>query len=112
MLFRSKASGNLGSGITYGWAWSQGLIIAGQLDGGLTRANFITALRSMEMTNPWYQDGIKFNLNGGKDAYWIEGSDISKYDSAQQTWIKQGDLIELSGKSANCAWDQAIANCK
>jgi len=110
--FDYKASGNLGSGITYGWAWSQALIIAGQLDGGLTRANFITALRSMEMTNPWYQDGIKFNLNGGKDAYWIEGSDISKYDSAQQTWVKQGDLIELSGKSANCAWDQSIANCK
>ena len=42
----------------------------------------------------------------------LEGSDISKYDYSKQSWIPQGDIIELSGKSSNCAWDQAIANCK
>ena len=40
------------------------LVIAGELDGGLTRANLMVAARSMEMTHPMYLDGIKFNLNG------------------------------------------------
>ena len=108
----SKASGNLGSGISFAWSWSQAIAIAGQLDGGLTRANLATAMRAMEMTHPAYLGGIKFNLNGNKDAYWIEGSDISKYDSAKQSWIQQGDIIELSGKSKNCFWDQAAGLCK
>ncbi|MDH4144389.1 MAG: ABC transporter substrate-binding protein [Acidimicrobiia bacterium] len=107
----AKDSGNLGSGISIGWDWVQTVAIAGQLDGGLTRANLIVAARSMEMTHPMYLPGIKFNLNGNADAYWIEGSDISKYDSAQQTWVPQGDIIDLSGKSSNCAWDQSIGNC-
>jgi ABC-type branched-subunit amino acid transport system substrate-binding protein len=106
-----KSSGNLGRGVFIGWAWAQTLAIAGQLDGGLTRANFMTALRATEMTHPGYLDGIKFGLNGNKDAYWIEGSDLSKYNAAEQSWIQQGDIIELSGKSVNCAWDQSIAAC-
>ena len=107
-----KSSGNLGSGISIGWSWSQTIAIAGQLDGGLTRANLIVAARSMDMTHPMYLDGIKFNLSGAKDAYWIEGSDISKYDAAKQSWIQQGDIIELSGKSVPCPWDQTIGTCK
>jgi hypothetical protein len=106
-----KSSGNLGSGVSIGWSWAQTVAIAGQLDGGLTRANLITAARSMEMTHPMYLDGIKFNMNGNKDAYWIEGSDVSRYDAAKQSWIPQGDIIELSGKSTPCAWDQAVSNC-
>lgn len=108
----SKSSGNLGSGISFGWSWSQTVAIAGQLEGGLTRVNLITAARAMEMTHPAYLDGIKFNLNGNKDAYWIEGSEIARYDSVKQSWIPQGDIIELSGKSSPCAWNQSIANCK
>ena len=57
-------------------------------------------------------DGIKYNLNGNKDAYILEGSDISKYDSALQSWVPQGNVIDLSGKSPLCAWDQALGNCK
>ena len=41
-----------------------------------------------------------------------EGSDISKYDSAKQQWIQQGDVIDVSGKSKNCAFDQATSTCK
>jgi ABC-type branched-subunit amino acid transport system substrate-binding protein len=107
-----KASGNLGRGVFLGWSWAQATAIAGQLDGGLTRSNLMVAVRSMEMTHPGYVDGIKYNLNGNKDAYWIEGSDIAKYDASKQSWIPQGDIIELSGTTSNCAWDQAIANCK
>ena len=42
----------------------------------------------------------------------VEGSDIAIFDAATQSWNQQGDIIELSGKSSNCAWDQAIGNCK
>jgi hypothetical protein len=66
----------------------------------------------MEMTNPNLLPGIKFNMNGNKDSYPIEGSEIARYDFQQQTWIKQGDVVELSGKSSNCAWDQAAGSCK
>ena len=55
--------------------------------------------------------GISINLNGNKDAYPLEGSDLSVYDSAQQTWVIQGDIIELSGKSDNCAWDPSANAC-
>ena len=44
----------------------------------------------MDMTHPMLLDGIKFNMSGNGDAYFIEGSEISKYDSAQQQWIQQG----------------------
>ena len=56
--------------------------------------------------------GIKINMNGNKDAYFMEGSDLSIYDSAKQQWIVQGEVIELSGKSANCHWDAAAASCR
>ena len=44
------------------------------------------------------------NMNGNSDAYFIEGSDISKFDGANQTWVQQGGTIDLSGLSPNCAW--------
>ncbi|MEZ5266499.1 MAG: hypothetical protein R2755_32955 [Acidimicrobiales bacterium] len=77
----------------------QTLKVAGELDGGLTRANLMVAARSMEMTHPMCLDGIKFSLNGNADAYWIEGSDLSKYDAASSPGSRGADIIELSGKS-------------
>ena len=41
----SKSSGSLGSGCVFAWPLVQALQIAGELDGGLTRTNFILALR-------------------------------------------------------------------
>ena len=80
-----KSSGSLGLGFNYAWPFWQAVQIAGQLDGGLTRANLILAIRSMDMTNPNLIDGIKFNMNGAKDAYPIEGSEFAKYDSTIQS---------------------------
>ena len=42
----------------------------------------------------------------------IEGSDIARYDSAAQAWAQDGPIIELSGKSKNCVFDQSTAVCK
>ncbi len=107
-----KLSGALGQGFYPGWILSQSLIIAGELPGGLTRSNFILAQRAFEGTSPMHLKGIKINMNGNKDAYFMEGSDLSIYDSAKQQWIVQGEVIELSGKSANCHWDAAAQACR
>ncbi|MFN0028903.1 MAG: ABC transporter substrate-binding protein [Acidimicrobiales bacterium] len=107
-----KSSGSLGLGFNYGWPFWQAVQIAGALEGGFNRANFILAVRSMDMTNPNLIEGIKFNMNGSKDAYPIEGSEFAKYDFKLQTWVQQGAVVELSGKSSNCAWDQSVGNCK
>jgi ABC-type branched-subunit amino acid transport system substrate-binding protein len=99
-------------GYEYEWSMEQTLLIAAQLDGGLTRANFIVALRSMDMTAPFLYDGAKFNMDGNKDAYLTEASEYSKFDASVQGWIKQGPLVDNSGKTADCAWDQKNGGCK
>ena len=99
------------AGSRFAWDMEQALLIASALDGGLTRANFIVAMRSMDMTAPFLIEGAKFNLNGNKDAYFTEASEFSKYNAAKQGFEQQGALIELSGKSTNCSWDQAKGAC-
>ncbi len=94
-----------GDGFHRGWAFEQALLIAAELDGGVTRTNFIIALRGMtSMTNPGFLDGIQFGMNGNEDAYLIEGSDISLFDAGAQTWVKEGGVIDLAGTSPNCNW--------
>jgi branched-chain amino acid transport system substrate-binding protein len=107
-----KSSGSLGSGYLFEWPLSQALQIAGQLEGGLNRTNLVVALRSMDMIHPFLLDGIRFNMSGNKDPYFIEGGIYQKYDSAKQGWVDEGSPIELSGRSKPCAWDQSIGNCK
>jgi ABC-type branched-subunit amino acid transport system substrate-binding protein len=110
--FDHTKSASFGSGMFYFWGIAQGLKIGGELDGGLTRSNFITALRAMDMTHPWLLPGVKFNLNGNADAYAVEGSEIAQWSSAKQSWVTQGAVIDLSGKSKNCSWDAAAAVCR
>jgi len=107
-----KSSSTLGSGVGYAWPWMQSLIIAGQLDGGLTRSNLLVTLHSFDMTNPYALPGIRAVVNGNKDAYYTEGGVFQKWNVAKQAWEIQGNVIDLSGKSKNCAWDQAAAVCK
>ncbi|MPY94667.1 MAG: ABC transporter substrate-binding protein [Acidimicrobiia bacterium] len=104
-------SGSLTSGIYFGWSMVQALRIAGDLPGGLTRTNLILAARAMDMTHPSLIPGIQFNMNGNADAYFVEGSQFGQYDAELQNWVTQGDIIDLSGKSANCAWDQSTSTC-
>ncbi|MCC6435779.1 MAG: ABC transporter substrate-binding protein [Acidimicrobiales bacterium] len=105
-----KASGNFGWGISLGWQLAQAFLIAGELPGGLTRTNFNLAIRSMDMTNPALVSGVKFNMDGNKDAFLIEGADLSQWSAADQSWKVQS-IVELSGKSKLCAWDAAAHAC-
>lgn len=107
-----KLSGSLGQGFWWGWMFTQSLIVAGQLDGGLTRTNFILAQRAFDGTSPVHLPGIRINTNGNKDSFFLEGSDLSVWDSAKQQWVLQGNVIELSGKSKNCFWDSSAQACK
>jgi branched-chain amino acid transport system substrate-binding protein len=104
-------SGSFGCGFIFSWAAVQALQIAGELEGGLTRTNLILAIRSMDMTHPLFLEGIKFNNNGNADAYFVEGSDIAQYDAAGQQWKQEGAIIELSGASGLCAFDQSSGLC-
>jgi len=106
-----KISSFYGAGLAFGWSRAQGYMVAGALPGGLTRANVVTALRAMDMTPAAYYWGIKTNLNGNADAFWAEGSELGKYDSAKQGFVQQGEIIDLSGKAKPCAWNQATSTC-
>jgi hypothetical protein len=107
-----KSSGSLGSGFLFAVPMVQALQIAGQLDGGLTRTNLMVALRAYDITHPFLLKGLKNNMNGNADAYFVEGGIYQKYDSAKQGWVSQGNVIDLSGKSKDCAWDQSAGLCK
>ena len=85
--------------------------MAGELEGGLTRANLITAARTMNMTNPGLPEGMQWNTRGNIDAYFVEGSEVAQFDTATQSWVRQGDVIDLSGQTSPCAWDQATSSC-
>jgi hypothetical protein len=96
--------GLYGTGFTFGWPYVEALRIAAELDGGLTRANFILAQRAMDVKNPNLLDGITFALNGSQDGYYVEGSEFSQYDAANESWIQLGAAIDLNGSSPNCSW--------
>jgi ABC-type branched-subunit amino acid transport system substrate-binding protein len=108
----AETSSLLSGGITLGWIYSQTAMIAGQLPGGLTRTNFTLAERSMDMTNPMFVSGVRFHMDGNKDPYYIEAGQYQKWDAAKQSWVAQGDVTDLDGKSKPCTWDAAASVCR
>jgi hypothetical protein len=107
-----KVSSQFGNGYVFGYPFVEYFRVASALDGGLTRANLMLAIRSMDFTSPFMLPGIRLNMNGAKDAYMVEGSEIGKYSAAKQAFEQIAPPVDLSGKSSNCVWDQSIANCK
>jgi hypothetical protein len=106
------SSATLGLGVNIAFPVVQAIAIADQLNGGLTRTNFELALRSIDMTPPMLLAGIRLHLDGLKDAYIVESGVFQRWDAAKQTYVRQGDIIDLDGKSKLCAWDQATSTCK
>ena len=93
-----------GTGYMYGYPYVEALRIAADLPGGLNRTNFILAVRSISIYHPLALDGMSAEMFGSADAYFIEGSDFSRFDVATQTWQIQGDIVDVNGRSANCEW--------
>lgn len=88
----------------FGWSHVQALQIAAELEGGLSRTNFMIAQRALRMDHPALLEGIAFGQNGVEDAYLVEGSDLSRFNAGDQSWAIEGGIIDLDGQSPNCAW--------
>ncbi|HCB37767.1 MAG TPA: hypothetical protein DEP66_06125 [Acidimicrobiaceae bacterium] len=99
-------------GYNYGYPYVESLRIASELPGGLTRTNFILAVRATSIYHPLLLDGITFAANGAADGYFVEGSDYSQFDADGQTWDIVGDIVDVNGKSTNCAWDKDEGGCR
>lgn len=95
----------------WGWTTEQIFRIAAALDGGLTRVNLMVALRNIDMTAPFLLPGASFNLNGSKDAYLTEASEIVIYNSADQAFNREGEVIDISGTTPPCAWLPSNSSC-
>jgi branched-chain amino acid transport system substrate-binding protein len=107
-----KKSGSFSLGVFYSFPMIQALRIAGDLPGGLTRTNLILALRAFDMTHPMLLAGIRYKMNGNDDAFFVKGSDISRYDSKKQEWVQQGPIVQLTGEQKRCQYDQATSACR
>ena len=88
----------------FGWPAVEVLKVAAELPGGLTRTNYMIALRAFSGKHPVLFDGMSFSMNGLEDAYLVEGSDLSRFDYATQSWIIEGGIIDLDAQSPLCAW--------
>jgi hypothetical protein len=106
------SSSTIGSGVAHAWPWIQSLRIAGELNGGLTRSNMIVAMHALQMTNPYALPGIRAHVDGNKDAFYTEAAAFQKWNVGKQAWEVQGGVVDLEGKSKNCAWDQSVGVCK
>jgi hypothetical protein len=102
----------LGSGINYAFPAVQALAIAGQLPGGVTRTNYILAIRSIDMTSPMLLAGLPLHMDGLNDSFIVQGGVFQQWDAAKQTFVNQGNVVSLDGKEKNCFWDQAVSACK
>jgi hypothetical protein len=65
----------------------------------------------MDMTPAAFHTGIRLTMSGNKDAYWVEGSEVGRYDVATQSFVLQGGVVDLSGKSAPCPWNMSASSC-
>lgn len=88
----------------FAWQMVEALRIANDLPGGLTRSNLMLTARSLDLEHPALIDGISFSVSGNEDSYFIEGSDYSRFDFANETWVQEGGIIDLNGSSPNCAF--------
>jgi len=96
----------------YGWSYNEVLRVAAELPGGLSRSNFILALRTFSGHHPKLQEGIEFGAWGASDGYFVEGSDFSQFDATDQAWVQVGDLVDANGLSPNCRWDKDNGGCR
>lgn len=78
-------------------------VIAGQLDGGLTRANVILAARSVDINNPLQLPGMIEHTNGNKDSYFTEGGLFQQFDVAKQSHMSKSERSTTSTASPRTA---------
>lgn len=93
-------------GYAHGYPYVEALRIAAELPGGLTRANFMLAVRSIDIAHPLLVDGIRFRLDGNADAFAVEGTSFDRFDFASKSWRTVGTVIDVDGQTPNCNYDK------
>ena len=101
-----------GEGVMRGYAFTEAFRIADALPGGMSRTNLMLALRNFKIYHPGILDGIRTELKGNVDAYFIEGSEYSQFNATDQTWVMVGDPVDANGGTPNCRWDKANGGCR
>jgi len=96
----------------FAWVTGQTLLVANELPDGLTRTNLLLAARSLELSAPALLEGITFAVSGADDPFFVEGSEISRFNATDQAWIQEGEVIDLNGVKGNCAWNLEISICE
>ena len=94
----------LADGYSIAYPYVEALRIAAELPAGLTRANLMLAVRSLDIDHPLLPDGIRFRLDGAADAYLVEGAEISLYDADTERWGSSAEIIDVDGQTPNCVW--------
>jgi branched-chain amino acid transport system substrate-binding protein len=102
----------LAFGHAWAYAYTETMLIAAELPGGLSKTNLILAARNLRLHNPMFLEGLNLELNGNADAYLVEGSEIAQFDAVNQSWIVQGDVVDANGATANCAYDKDATTCE
>ena len=100
-----------GDGFMLAYPYVEALRIGAELPGGLNRTNFILAVRAIDIHHPMLLDGISFAMNGNADAFPVEGSEFSQYDSSSHSWFVS-TVVDVNGGSPNCAWDADEGACR
>lgn len=94
------------------YPYVEAMRIAAELPGGLSRTSLMLATRSLEIHHPLASDGVRTRFNGNADAFFIEGSEFYRYDANIHRWYRHGGVINVSGKTPNCAWDADNGFCR
>ena len=101
-----------GDGACRGLEFTEAFRIADALPGGMSRTNLMLALRNFKIYHPGLLDGLVTELKGNADAYFVEGSEYSKFNATDQTWEMIGDVVDANGGTPNCRWDKANGGCR
>ena len=99
-------------GFAHGYPYVEALRIAAELPGGLTRANFMLAVRSIDISHPMLLDGIGFRLDGNADAFAVEGSSFDRFDARSKSWQTVGKVINIDGQTPNCNYGRYSGRCR
>lgn len=63
------------------------------------------------MTPPMLLHGIRLHMDGLDDPYIVEAGVFQRWVAAKQTYVRQGELINLDGRSKPCARDRSLGAC-
>ena len=101
----------IANGFWWGWYATQILLDAGQMKGGLNRANINVAAHSYDSHYPLELDGVRGKVSGVEDAYPFESGQIFVYENATPertgTFRAAGPLIDNEGVLKNWSSIQA-----